>query len=214
VAVGGIGPNGFSTEASVLSNIVESSTTGWADYRRRFRAGNFEAQGLDDASGAGYGSLYHRAFTGRMANMDESEIYTVLTVDNVGITSASILIKLSYVFKEAVNQDHEGGQITWLCPVYSSTGQAPVKLLDQTGIAGTNHFAAYLTWSVLHGPGTTASTGKFQLRVQVGAIPGNGNGFCTWKAEILHDNIQDSNLDWPADVTIQNGGLSDTGGAE
>lgn len=221
---GGIAKSGFSTYSSVYRNRVDNTTVGFTDYMPQFRAGNLTAWQLDDDSGAppattninhfGYGSKYHQTYSGRMANMDESEIYTVLTVDNVGITSASILIKLSYVFKEAANQDHEGGQITWLCPVYSSTGQAPVKLLDQTGIAGTNHFAAYLTWSVLHGPGTTASTGKFQLRVQVGAIPGSGNGFCTWKAEILHDNIQDSNLDWPADVTIQNGGLNDTGGAE
>ena len=221
VPVGGIGPNGFSTEASVLSNIVESSTTGWADYRRRFRAGNFEVGALDDASGAGYGSKYHRTFTGRMANMNQvtqPTTYTVLTVDNVGITAAGVLIKLSYVFKESAGQDTEAGTLAWLCPVAGGTGVSAVALTDDIGNANfraKHNFATYIcTWSITAGAGTKSDTGKFELKVTMADVTGTDNGFLVWVAEILHTNLDDSNLDWAADVTIQNGGLSDTGGAE
>lgn len=209
---GGIAKDGFSTAASVFANRVDNTTVGFTDYQEQFRVGNFATFSLDDGSGFGYGSKYHQTYTGRMANMTNTT-YTVLTVDNVGATSASILIKLSYVYKEAANSDHEAGEISWLCPVYSNTGQTPIKFKDfQANDNGGSQ--PYLTWSVTASAGTGTNTGKFELKVTHADAPGTDNGFCTWVAEILHDNIQDSNLDWQADVTIQNGGLSDTGGAE
>jgi hypothetical protein len=45
-------------------------------------------------------------------------------------------------------------------------------------------------------------------------VTGTDNGFLTWVVEILHVNLDGSNLEWEDDVTIQNGGASDTGGAE
>jgi hypothetical protein len=213
--VGGIGPSGFSTEEYVLSNIVESSTTGWADYRRRFRAGNFDVDRLDDGSGSGYGSKYHRTFTGRMANMNQvtqPTTYTVLTIDNVGPTSAGLLVKLSYVFKEAAGQDTEAGIHNWLCSTAGGTG-ASVLTVSQDR-SRYNYGSYILTWSIANSLGTAASTGKFELKVTMADVTGTDNGFLVWVAEILHTNLEGSNLDWNADVTIQNGGLSDTGGAE
>jgi hypothetical protein len=212
---GGIAKDGFSTYASVYRNRVDNTTVGFTDYMEWFRAGDFVCRQLDDESGFGYGSKYHQTYSGRMANMNQvtqPTTYTVLTVDNVGPTSASILLKLSYVFKESAGSDHEAGEISWLCPVAGGTGIPAVQLKSDR--AKYNYASYILTWSITAGSGTTASTGKFELKVQMADVTGTDNGFCTWVVEILHDNIQDSNLDWPADVTIQNGGLSDTGGAE
>jgi hypothetical protein len=219
--VGGIGKDGFSTRASLLNNIVDVTSVGFTDWARQARLQDFTVQKLDtddtvDGVQSGWGSKYHRTFAGRMANMNnvtQPTTYTVLTVDNVGITSASILIQLSYVFKEAANSDHEAGEISWLCPVYASDGQTPIKFKDfQANDNGASQ--PYLTWSVVEGTGTAASTGKFELKVTMADVTGSDNGFCTWVATVLHDNVDQNGMDWAADVTIQNGGLSDTGGAE
>jgi len=209
---GGTAKDGFSTYASVFNNRVIDTGVGFTDYTTQFRAGNFKAARLDDDSGFGYGSKYHQTYTGRMANMTNTT-YTVLTMDNIGATSASVSFKLSYVYKESANSDHEAGEISWLCPVYASDGQTAIKYKDfQANDNGGTQ--PYLTWSVVEGTGTAANTGKFELKVTHADAPGTDNGFCTWVLEILSNNIQDTNLDWAADVTIQNGGLLDTGGAE
>jgi hypothetical protein len=222
--VGGVSINGFSTRASVKNNHVRTSPAGLRDFSGGDKViGDWgfypladDPDKLDGVAVAGFGTKYHRTYAGRMANMNQvtqPTTYTVLTVDNVGITTASILVKLSYVFKEAANADTEGGEITWMCPVAASTGQQPVKIKDFQG-SYNGGSQPYLTWDVVEGAGTASSTGKFELKVTMADVTGTDNGFCTWVVEILHVNLDGSNLEWEDDVTIQNGGISDTGGAE
>ena len=219
--VGGIGPNGFSTRASLLNNTLDVTTVGLTEYGRQVRLQDFFVEKLDNVvsnvCAGGYASWYHQTYAGRMANMvgtGAPTTYTVMTVDNVGINSASILIKLSYVFKEAANEDHEAGEISWLCPYYGDTPQTAIKFKDfQANDNGGSQ--PYLTWKVTESAGTRSDTGKFELQVDMADVPGTDNGFCTWVVEVLHNNIHDGpDLNWANDVTIQNGGLSDTGGAE
>jgi hypothetical protein len=215
-SVGGMGLSGFSTRTSLLNNTVDETAVGLTEWAREVRLQDFYINKLDDDTGvtaSGYGTKYHQTYAGRMANMTNTT-YTVMTVDNVGINSASILLKLSYVYKEAANEDHEAGEISWLCPYYGDTPQTPIKFKDfQANDNGGTQ--PYLTWSVASSAGTTSDTGKFELKVTHADAPGTDNGFCTWVVEVLHDNIHDGpDMEWNNDVTIQNGGLSDTGGAE
>jgi hypothetical protein len=224
--VGGVAINGFSTRASVGKNHVITSPAGTRDFSGGDKViGDWgfypladDPDKLDGVATSGFGSKYHRMYSGRMANMNKSpftqpDTYTVLTVDNVGITTAGILLKLSYIFKESANFDSEGGEISWMCPVAASTGQQPVKIKDFQG-SYNGGSQPYLTWDVVEGTGTAASTGKFELQVTMANVTGTDNGFLTWVVEILHVNLDGSNLEWEDDVTIQNGGASDTGGAE
>jgi hypothetical protein len=208
---GGIGRAGQSDAAAVANNLIRTTAT---DINRAtpVQYHDFYIRKLDDGSGSGYGSKYHRTYTGRMANMDESETYTILTVDNIGITAAGIYLHLKYVFKEAANQNTEAGRRSWLCPVRSGTGQT--ALLFENHEETHAHSVSYLQFSVANLPGKAANTGKFELKVQTLAIDGNANGFLVWVAEILHTNLDENGLDWDYDVTIQNGGLSDTGSFE
>jgi hypothetical protein len=202
---GGAGPDGFSTRAAIGQNTIDLTSVGFTEYGRQTRLQDFVSSPLDDGTGSGWGGVNYRTFSDRMASAVENTAYDVMTIDNVGATSGSVLIKLTYLMREEANQDHEGGEISWLCPVTASTARTPIKYKDFQA----NYNSAsqpFVNWSVVAASGTAANTGKFTLTATTDAsIAGTEDIDITWKAEVMAQ--YGTSLDFDNDVTITNGGL-------
>jgi len=197
---GGIGIGGVSTAAGigrndVITTVIHSERDAVVDLH------GWQYRRLDDESASSFGTDNYKVYSGRMANLVESTVYNVLRVDNVGITIAGVQFKLSFIGKETTNEDTQCGEISWSCGVTGSTQRTPVKYKDFQA----NENASTVTWGVAAAAGTASNTGMFTLQMQTGAVGGTGAFFFDWKLEVLHTNLEGTNLDWDADVTWING---------
>jgi hypothetical protein len=200
---GGIGMDGFTTAAGIGNNIIRTPSS-IVNRAVLERSHDLQASALDDGTGSSFGTDEFRVYSGRMASMAESSTYDVITIDNVGPTATSVLLKLDFAGKEQTNQDVHAGEISWLLPVTGGSEQTAIKIKDfQADFGGDG----WVTWSIVDAAGTDASTGKFTLRATTGNPASTGVMFYTWKVELVHAQLEGTNLDWDNDVTITNGGL-------
>ena len=198
---GGVGTGGDSDWTAVGRNDVKTS-----DFRTERNAitdiHNFQFRELDDGSGNSFGTNEFRSFSGRMANLAESTPYNVITIDNVGPTTACMNLKLSFAGKESTNADVHAGEISWLLPVTGGSNQTAIKYKDFQA----NENDENVTWSITDAAGTDASTGKFTLVLTTGNPTSTGSFFYSWKVDLIPSELEgDTGLDWDDDVTIQNG---------
>lgn len=210
---GGIGKDGFSDEAAIGNNIVNVTSavvnrTTPIDYH------GFVFRQLDDGTG---GISYKGSvaeINGRVIDMVDDYTYDLFHHDNVGITSASVRIELTYGGKDSTNQDHATSKVVWLCPVTASTVREPkVVYRDGEDFGGEIPFIPKISYSA----GTRADTGKFVVSIGTNNVVGTLDGFCSWDAKLIATNLNDGtteNLDWPGDIsylsTSSAGAVTDT----
>ena len=152
---------------------------------------------LDDDSGSIDRLESSATLAGRKADMVEGTNYDAFSVDNVGPTNATLLVKFSWSGKDDTNTASHAGEIYWQCQVEAGTQQTPVKFFDvQSNGSETAAWAPVIAAAA----GTDANTGKFTVSLNTVPVGGTGDGFYSWRAELISSQLEGSNLDWDADV--------------
>lgn len=198
-SVGGIGPSGSSADDSLLNNHVDQTSV-FIERHQIVDIHNFRFERLDDDTGNILYKDSTAVLAGRKDEMDDSYTYDLFSIDNVGITSASVLIEVTYQGKESATQDHTGGKVVWMCPVTASTQREPIVVSREIADFGGS-VPFYLTCT--EAAGTAANTGKFTVSVITQSVSGNEH-FCSWSAKLVASNLNDgtsASLDWLADVS-------------
>ena len=156
-----------------------------------------------NANGSSFGTDQVKTFTGRMAQLDESTVYDVITIDDLGPTNAGVLLKLSFIGRDTTNADIHAGEMSWMLSVTGDTVRTPLKIKDFQG----NENDENVEWGVAASAGTLgAGYGKYILQLTTGNPAGTGLFYYTWKVEILHGQLLGNPLDWESQITVQNGG--------
>lgn len=199
---GGIGLDGFSTQASVgNSNIWTPAVQ--VNYKAPEIHHGFRFEELDDRSGSSFGTNTFKTYSRTLRNLAESTPFDIININNVGPTTACMNLMLRFAGKESANGDVHVGEISWLLPVTGGSQQTAIKYKDFQG----NENDENATWSITESAGTQANSGQFQLVLTTGNPAGTGNFFYTWWVDLVPSELEgDSGLTWNADVTIQNGG--------
>ncbi|KKM83934.1 hypothetical protein LCGC14_1304280, partial [marine sediment metagenome] len=198
--IAGFGIDGSTSRAGVGTNIIDGTDL-YVDYNRIFKIQDFQFRPLDDGSG---GILLLGENTaiigGRITGMAESRNYQVFSVDNVGPTTGTLKIKLTWYSKETANSASVTGEAHWNCQVEGSAANAPVRYHFNQDGGGE---LITMTPVVQSAAGTEANTGKYTVSINTHDIPGVGNGFCGWYAELGDANLfGTSALDWGKAIKI------------
>jgi hypothetical protein len=202
---GGAGINGFSDRAGIRNNILFTHALRTnRDLPENHH--NIVFRTTDDGGSGYYGHEDIAAtFAGEMLGAVENTAYDVITIDNVGAGNGAVMFQLSYLMREDANDDCEGGEISWLCPVAGNSEQTAIKFKDFQANYNTAG-QPFVNWSIIDNPGTASNTGKFTLRATTDtSIAGTEDLDIIWIVRIVA--AYGVSLDFDADVTITNGGL-------
>ena len=201
---GGIGEDGTTQQTGVGSNRGRSSI-GYFDYTRPWALHDFNFRALDDGTGSHFGSNVFKFYSERVTPTDENTTYNIWVHDNLGTTSATMLLKLFFAGKVSGDATEEGhvGEMTFGCFVKAGSAQTVIKTLD----AQSNHADGNPgDWSVAAAAGTTANTGKFTLQLTTNSLTGSNNDFFyDWFLIAITSQLEGTNIDWDANVSIPNG---------
>jgi hypothetical protein len=165
----------------------------------------FEVQELDDSSGYTYGDRRSKQVSARLTGIDESTAYDFFVWDDAGPTGACGMITLSFAGKvsgSATEQNHVG-EIKWALFNKGGTKNA-VQLSRLESDDGDGHPVEF---SLVTADGTSgAAYGKFTVRMTTNSLTGTNNTFYyVLRTDIVTSQLDGSNLDWEADLTMLNG---------
>lgn len=202
---GGVGASGYSTRASLLNNYVEASAVD-AKYGKVTIFEDWEVRNLDDRTGVSFGTDEKKEFSGRITGLDESTPYAVWVYDDLGATGGCFMVTLTFAGKVsgAASENNHAGEIKWACFQNPDNTQAAVQLSRLESDDGDGH---PLEWSCATATGTSGTGyGKFSVTATTNALTGTNNNFYySWHISVTTSQLQDSNIDWDADITMLDG---------
>jgi hypothetical protein len=198
ILVSGIGVDGRSIDSSIGRNEVRVQNI----YKDRKHEANVDIFGLemnelDDESGYSYGTNESRVYSGREAAAPEGQSIGILEIDNVGTTTASLTIKLSFCGKGIKQVTNHGGEMSWVCGVESGTAKPAVKYKDFQDSDGETPPA---TFTVAEASNPGENSGRYTLTMNTATLGLGELSYYSWKVELVHSNLEGTNLDWNRDV--------------
>jgi len=195
----GTGVGGFSTLAGIGPNYVTGDVV-FADYVRPWRKGEKEWKNLDDATGQIEFIGGAATIGGRQAAVAESTAIPIFSIDDIGPNNGSVMIKLSYAGKAAAAEFNQAGEIWWIVGLDSDTTYEAVKMFDVSSNMGDG--AIFLP-AIAVAQGTTGATYmKATVNIDTLAPAGTNLLYYSWKAELISSQLEGTNLDWAADVSL------------
>lgn len=205
---GGVGPSGKTDRQYVLNNTFFSNAAD-GHFGRVLKMEDWEVRELDDGSGVTWGTDEYKVVGGRLTGLGESTAYDVLVLDDVGPTGAAAILTLRFAGKvsgSATERNHVG-EIQWALFFESGTETA-VQLSRKESDNGNGHPAE---WSIVTANGSSGTGyGKYTLTLTTNSLTGTNNDFFYgWKAELVTSQLEESNLDWDADLSILDGDQGD-----
>lgn len=204
VMSGGIGRDGQSDDRAVglSSDVVTSAVT--VRNRGQQRIKGFDFRTLDQGPGSYFMKRDSWAIiTGRESGMVASTLYDLFEINQIGNDLAGVLIKFTFTGKANGTTDSIYlGEIWWAVKQDSGVDTA-TKIFDNTyAFSETAPFTPQCIAS--DNVTNPAQYTKARVSLNVGAISPD-NAFCSWKAELIHSNLNEVNLDWDADIVLLSG---------
>ena len=204
VLSGGLGRNGRSDDRAIgFDSDVETGAISVLNKGQK-RIKGHEFRTLDQGPGAFYEKRESWALVdGRESGMVASTDYDLLEIDQIGNDLAGCLIKFTFAGKaDSTSDSVYRGEIWWAVSQNSGVDTA-TKIFEHVHSFGdTAPFDPVCVAS--DGSANPTQNTKARVSLSVGAI-GASNAFCSWRAEILHSNLQDVNLDYDADIRLLSG---------
>lgn len=209
---GGVSNSGKTDQIYTLNNAFHTPAI-LVNNMNATKFGNWEVRELDDQTKPGtfannwsFGSKEAKFFSGRLTGLDESTNYDFWVWDDAGPTGACAYVKVTAVGKVsgAATEENQVSVHEYAVFVDSDTTKAvtTISSSDNTDARG-----AHFTLSMQSANGTSGSSyGKFSLRCATGALTGTNNDFfITYFVEVVQTQLDESNLDWDADIVLLNG---------
>lgn len=195
----GFGVDGLMTEAKIGTNIIDGTEL-FIDYNRITKLQALELRNLDDDSGSYRLEGNSAHMFGRKANLAESTTVNLLSVDNIGTTSAGVKITLDYECKADGEKTTTGGETTFLANLRDTATYDSLKIKDFSATLPTAE-AAIVVPGITTAAGTTSNTMKATIDLTTQNPDGGNSIFCAWDSKIMHTNLDGTNLDWDADLS-------------
>lgn len=205
---GGVGPSGRSDEAYVLNNTVWTPAVN-ACFGTITKLADWEVRPLDDRTGTSFGNNECKRWSGRLTDLGESTAYTVFSWDEVGPSGACGLLTLRFAGKVSgsATQRNHVGEIKWA--LFFETGTESATQLMRLESDNNNGHPG--EWSLTTSDATSGSSyGKYNVVFTTNSLTGTNNEFYyAWDIELLVSQLEESNLDWDADISVLDGSQGD-----
>jgi len=195
----GFGKLGGTTELDIGPNRINCDIA-MKDYTDRpVHFHDFMIRPLDDDTGSTLGSLSWKVISGNARDVAESTQKDLFVIDNIGPGAAGFLIKLMYSGKADAISTVQMGEILYACWIEgASTKEGNIISQVSTSFADTRIFDFNYTLAA----GTAANSMKVTVGFLTVAPAGTNEMFCAWKAELMSTNLEETNVDYDADITI------------
>lgn len=190
----------------ILNNTVWAPAAN-VTYGSVMKMEEFEVQELDDSSGYTYGDRRSKRVSARLTGLNESSTYDFFVWDDAGPTGACGFVTLTFAGKVSgsATEENHVGEIKWA--LFNDGGtKAAVQLSRLESDNGNGHPVEF---SLVTADGTSGSAyGKFTVRMTTNSLTGTNNSFYyVVRTDLLTSQLDGSNLDWEADLTMLNGDL-------